>query len=154
PVMRRHSKLTGDCPIRGARTPTEGSGVSSAALSSPVPAGKSTAQMFIRSASASSTRLTTNSPLSLILRSVSLYSSSLAAPGLIPSTTTGGTELTALKKLNGAALMRPEPSTVVASAEPRHNGADEELVSVRRRDLRQIETHLRLRYLGPRPKPR
>jgi hypothetical protein len=37
-------------------------------------------------------------------------------PGLIPSTTTGGTELTALKKLNGAALTRPEPSTVVASA--------------------------------------
>jgi hypothetical protein len=34
----------------------------------------------------------------------------------MPSTTTGGTELTALKKLKGAALMRPEPSTVVASA--------------------------------------
>src|ERR1700719_1809923 len=34
----------------------------------------------------------------------------------MPSTTTGGTELTALKKLNGAALTRPEPSTVVASA--------------------------------------
>ena len=29
PVMRRHSKLTGDCAIRGARTPTDGSGVSS-----------------------------------------------------------------------------------------------------------------------------
>ena len=34
----------------------------------------------------------------------------------MPSTTTGGTELTALKKLNGAALTRPFASTVVASA--------------------------------------
>src|SRR5437764_11698056 len=34
----------------------------------------------------------------------------------MPSTTTGGTELTALKKLNGAALTRPAASTVVAKA--------------------------------------
>ncbi len=34
----------------------------------------------------------------------------------MPSTTTGGTELTALKKLNGAALTRPVLSTVVAKA--------------------------------------
>jgi hypothetical protein len=34
----------------------------------------------------------------------------------MPSATTGGTELTALKKLNGAALTRPAPSTVVTNA--------------------------------------
>jgi hypothetical protein len=45
-----------------------------------------------------------------------LYPSPLVVPGLIPSTTTGGTELTALKKLKGAAFTRPASSTVVTRA--------------------------------------
>ena len=56
--------------------------------------------------------------------------------GLMPSTTTGGTELTALKKLNGAALTRPDASTVVASAIGRGTTVlTSKLVGVGRRDL-------------------
>ncbi len=72
------------------------------------------AQMFIASAIASSTRLTTNSAVSRMLRTVSLGAPLWRCS--TPSVTTAGSWLSTLKKLKGAALTIPSRSTVVTSA--------------------------------------
>ena len=69
------------------------------------PGGKSMAVRFMASAIASSTRLTTNSPVTWILRVVSL-----GVPSWLccrPSTISAGFSENTLKKENGAALTTP-----------------------------------------------
>ena len=91
--------------MRGGFTTEDGTAVKPASLSSSIPSGKSTAQMFIRSAIASLTRLTTNSRVARMMRTVSL--SVPSALSSIPSATIGGSWLKQLKNENGAAFGTP-----------------------------------------------
>jgi hypothetical protein len=75
----RHSMFTGDSATRGGRTMSEGTAVRPAtsnldparSMNSLTSAGYSAAVLFIASAMASTTTLTTNSPVSLMLARVS-----------------------------------------------------------------------------------
>jgi hypothetical protein len=114
--MRRHSKLTGDCAIRGwahsyRRQRCQLGLVELAGAGREIDRGD-VHPLGQRLVDQVDDELAAVADVALgVLVAV-------AAPraGLIPSTTTVGTELTALKKLNGAALTRPALSTVVASA--------------------------------------
>src|SRR4051794_9561236 len=117
-----HSICAGDSATRGGRTTRLGIGVRPASLNSSISGGTSAAVRLADGAIASLTTLTTNSPVSSTLCRVSLR-----RPGSVPAlgstarsagqnNTVGGTDPTPQKKLNGATLGTPPPSTVETSA--------------------------------------
>lgn len=111
--MRSHSSATGLHAMRGGRILTEGAVSSPASASSSTSGPKSMAVTFIRSATSSDTRLTTNCPVSRMLRAVSLGP---PARPPIPRHTTGGSSENRLKKEKGAALRRPCALSVTTQA--------------------------------------
>jgi len=113
-IARRHSRLIGESAMRGAFTWIDGSTGRFAYSASLSPCGRPAAHRLICPANASLTRLTTNSPVSWMLRTVSF-----GIPGSrqsIPRTTVGGDAAIMLNRLNGAAFSRPLRSIEVTSA--------------------------------------
>ena len=105
--MRLHSKLTGDSAMRGGLTPTDGTGsqiglVEFADLGREID-GADVHPLGDRLVDQVDDEL---AGVADIVLGVLVACCAGPAP-LMPSTTTGGSELTALKKLNGAALTRP-----------------------------------------------
>ncbi len=92
----------------------QGSSVSPAAGISLSPGGNSAAQTVIAGTIPSSTRLTTNSPVSAMARGVSLSVPSERRLKL--KATTGGSSASTWKKLIGAALSVPAAERVVTRA--------------------------------------
>ncbi len=110
----RQPRLAGASAIRPGATPVQGRSVSPAAGISLSPGGNSAAQMFIAVTSPSSTRLTTNSPVSAMARAVSFRVPSERRLKL--KATIGGSSASTWKKLIGAALSVPALERVVTSA--------------------------------------
>src|SRR5262249_21997055 len=107
-------KAAGASARRGGLISAEGKLASPSAVGSPSPEGKSVAGRFMASAIASSTRLTTNSPVRRVLRVVAFGEpSSLCCR---PSTTSAGCSENTLKNENGAALTTPAGLIDVTSA--------------------------------------
>src|ERR1700691_1723686 len=108
-----HSICAGDSATRGGRTSWLGCGVRPDNTNSSTSGGTSAAVALAAAAIASLTTLTTNSPVSTTLRSVSLRRSgrALAAMERLLTTgqnrTVGGLEPTPVKKLKGARLGTP-----------------------------------------------
>src|ERR1700761_4057892 len=113
-TWRRHSNAAGACLIQGEATTAPGIAVRPAAANSSLSAANGTAQTCIASAIACDTMLTVNTSVSRTLSAVSL--NDMSGWFSTPIARIGGSADRQLKKLNGAALMRPAGSTVVTSA--------------------------------------
>jgi hypothetical protein len=113
-TWRRHSKAAGASLIQGEATAVPGIAVRPAACNSSRPVGNGTEQMCIASAIAWDTMLTVNTSVRRTLSAVSL--NDMSAWFSTPSARIGGSADRQLKKLKGAALMRPSRSTVVTNA--------------------------------------
>src|SRR5258708_18215624 len=113
-TWRRHSKAAGACLIQGEATNVPGIAVNPAACNSSCTEPNGTAQTCIGSAIACDTRLTVNTSVRRILSAVSL--NDMSGWFSTPSARIGGSADKQLKKLNGAALIRPSGLTVVTSA--------------------------------------
>src|SRR5450631_477575 len=113
-TWRRHSKEAGASLIQGEATSVPGIEVNPAACSSSCPVANGTAQTCIDSAIACETILTVNTSVRRILSAVSL--NDMSGWFSTPSARIGGSADRQLKKLKGAALIRPKESTVVTSA--------------------------------------
>ena len=92
--------------MRGWRTSAAGDWVRPARSNSLSSSGSSSLERCIAFAVASSTRLTTNSPVRRMFFSVCFIAPSLER-GLMPTTQSGGSSLKTLKKENGAQLATP-----------------------------------------------
>src|SRR4029077_3228196 len=115
----RHSMLTGASATRGAPTFTPGAASRPTRANSSTSGGYSPDVMFICSARASSTTLTTKLPVASTFRSVSFFVFSML--GAIARTDdenaiVGGSPVIAMKKLNGATFFTPSASTVDTQA--------------------------------------
>ncbi len=114
PTVRRHSKAAGAAASRGGFTSVDAASFSPNTVGSLSPGGKSIDVRFMSSAMASSTRLTTNSPVMWMLRVVSLGEPSALC--CRPSTMSAGFSENTLKNENGAALTTPSGLSVDTSA--------------------------------------
>src|SRR5918992_1619978 len=103
--FNRHSMFAGDSATLGGRTTSEGTGVRPAMANSLTSVGYSAAVRFMASAMASTTTLTTNSPVSSILARVSFRLSPAWRDE--ENTIVGGSYATALKKEKGARFTSP-----------------------------------------------
>src|SRR6202000_1010121 len=110
----RHSKEAGASLIQGDATTVPGIAVRPAACNSSRSAENGTAQTCIASAIACDTILTVNTSVRRMFGAVSL--NDMSGWFSTPSARIGGSADRQLKKLKGAALMRPCGSTVVTSA--------------------------------------
>ena len=113
-MWRRHSNAAGASLIQGDATVLPGIAVSPAAFNSSCSGENGTAQTCIASAIACETMLTVKTSVRRMLRPVSL--NRMSGWFSTPSARIGGSADRQLKKLNGAALIRPSGSTVVTSA--------------------------------------
>ncbi len=116
----------GASAMRGAGMVTEAAVVRPAASTSETSGGKSMAQVFMASASASSTMLTTKDPAAPMCRVVSFG----AWSGLCcrPSTTSGGASENTLKNEKGAAFTTPPGPSVETSAMGRGTTSEQRIL--------------------------
>src|ERR1017187_3890208 len=115
-VNSRHSIAAWASAMRGTLTFSDGAVVKAAISTSLSSAGKSVAQMFIWLAISSVTIFTTNSPVRLMLRAVSLGSYLGIERLVTPMPTIGGSVHRQLYALKGAAFRRPCSSMLVMRA--------------------------------------
>src|ERR1700684_3895137 len=113
-TWRQHSNEAGASLIQGEATTVPGIAVNPAACNSLPSGANGTAQTCIASAIARDTILTVNTSVRRTLSAVSL--NDMSGWFSTPSARIGGSADRQLKKLNGAALMRPDGWTVVTSA--------------------------------------
>ncbi len=125
-TSRTHSRAAGASAMRGAGMVTEAAVVRPAASTSETSGGKSMAQVFMASASASSTMLTTKDPAAPMCRVVSFGEWS----GLCcrPSTTSGGASENTLKNEKGAAFTTPPGPSVETSAMGRGTTSEQRIL--------------------------
>ncbi len=136
----RHSKEIGEPATWGGRTWEEGLGETWNRSNSLSPWGREAAVSFMALQSRVGTRLTTNSPVSSTLRSVSLGRPKRSLTG--QKSRVGGLAQTPMKKLNGARFVRPWVSSVETQAMGRgEDRVDHPLVHVADGEGLGIEMH-------------
>src|SRR5882757_5735830 len=141
-TWRRHSKAAGASLIQGDATTVPGIAVNPAACNSSRSAEKGTEQTCIASAIACDTMLTVNTSVRRMLSAVSL--NDMSGWFSTPSARIGGSADKQLKKLNGAALIRPSLRIDRGHQRdrPRYHGADHQLVAITRRQRTEVERHV------------
>jgi hypothetical protein len=157
PVMRWHSKLTGDSAMRGARTPTDGTGVSPAFFEFADRArkidGADVHPLGERLVDQIDDELAAIADVALgVLVAVA------GGAGVARADAEDDDRRHRTDRVEEAERRRVDPPLAIDRRRqrdrPRHHGADEELIGIALRDRRQIEMHVLSPPTGAARRPR